>query len=197
MVHLNRITTRSGDDGTTGLGDGSRVPKTHLRIIAMGSVDELNATLGVALAAVRDDASMIVESLRQVQNDLFDVGAELCFPPAENNDAPSSGIPKSYVERLDGLIDEATGQIPPLESFILPGGTSLAAALHLSRTVCRRAERDVLALSASEPVSGPLRTYLNRLSDLLFVYARLANDAGRRDVLWQPRAGDTPYCGDA
>jgi cob(I)alamin adenosyltransferase len=188
MVHLNRITTRTGDDGTTALGNGMRVPKTHPRIVAVGSLDELNAAIGLALASGSPPAD-IVRELRSVQNDLFDAGAELCVPIEPGEDAGSKGscgITSTAVARLEECIAAGTEQLLPLNSFVLPGGTPLAAALHVARTVCRRAERDLLALSQREPVGDALRRYLNRLSDLLFVYARLANDGGRGDVLWQP-----------
>jgi cob(I)alamin adenosyltransferase len=192
MVYLNRITTRSGDDGTTALGDGTRVLKTHLRIVAIGSLDELNAAIGFALASGSPPGD-VARELRQVQNDLFDAGAELCVP-AETADAARTsrrcGITSDAVSRLEERIAEITAQLAPLNSFVLPGGTPLASGLHVARTVCRRAERDVLSLADREAVSDPLRRYLNRLSDLLFVYARLANDAGRSDVLWRP--GGTP-----
>lgn len=192
MVHLNRISTKSGDDGTTGLGDGSRVPKTDPRIVAMGSVDELNATIGVALATSQGFPTSIAGTLQQIQNDLFDAGAELCFPPTDTEDdsqQPRFGIRPEYVERIERQIDVANDRLSPLESFVLPGGSPLAAALHQARAVCRRAECDVLTLAEHDFVSATLRQYLNRLSDLLFVYARLANHAGRADVLWKPGAG--------
>lgn len=193
MVHLNRITTRSGDDGWTALGDGTRVPKPHPRVAALGALDELNAAVGFALSigswhgvalSAQGDAV-----LRRIQNDLFDAGAEVCIPSrcGQPSRPPSrSGIGADDVARLEKLIADATELLAPLDSFVLPGGTPLASALHLARTVCRRAERDMLSLAELEPVGEPLRRYLNRLSDLLFVYARLANDGGRGDVLWQP-----------
>jgi cob(I)alamin adenosyltransferase len=188
MVRLNRITTRSGDDGSTALGDGTRVAKTHPRVAALGALDELNAAIGVVLATATPP-ERITRVLRSVQNDLFDAGAEMCFPAAPGEAADTAGrcgIGSDAVARLEELIADATTQLAPLESFVLPGGTPLAAALHMARTVCRRAERSVLELAEIEPVGAPLRRFLNRLSDLLFVYARLANDGGRGDVLWQP-----------
>jgi cob(I)alamin adenosyltransferase len=190
MVHLSRITTRGGDDGTTGLGDGSRVAKTHLRIEAMGAVDELNAAIGLALAE-SESPEVVDRMLRQVQNDLFDLGADLCTPGSDERTAadstPDCNAPFStYVRRLENEIERLNSDLRPLDSFVLPGGSRYAAALHLARTVCRRAERDVLRLGEVEPVSAPLRQYLNRLSDLLFVAARVANDQGRNDVLWRP-----------
>jgi cob(I)alamin adenosyltransferase len=194
MVRLNRITTRSGDDGSTALGDGTRVPKTSLRVAALGAIDELNASIGVALVTGSPPES-ITRVLREVQNDLFDAGAQLCFPAASGESAATAdrcGIGADAVTRLEERIADATAQLAPLESFVLPGGTPLAAALHVARTVCRRAERGVLELAEIEPVGDPLRRYLNRLSDLLFVYARLANDSGRGDVLWLPGGNTTP-----
>lgn len=186
MVQLNRITTKTGDDGTTGLGNGSRVSKTHPRIVAMGSVDELNAALGMVLAAQTVPVSLVTP-LRQVQNDLFDAGAELCLPSnVDTAQVERLGITAVSVERLEQWTEEANQELQPLNSFILPGGTPLAATLHLARTVCRRAERDVLVLAESEPVGQPVRQYLNRLSDLLFVWARMANNGGSDDILWRP-----------
>lgn len=186
MVKLNRIYTRTGDDGTTGLGDGGRRLKTDARVVAMGSVDEANAALGVA----RLFADGAVDALlAQVQNDLFDLGADLAVP--------DDGQPKSWtplrldaqrVAALEQAIDRFNGEMEPLSSFILPAGSPLSAHLHLARTIARRAERDCVALTqvADEVVSPPVTTYLNRLSDLLFVLARHANDQGRADVLWVP-----------
>ena len=188
MVYLNRITTKTGDQGTTSLGDGSRVPKTDLRIVAIGSVDELNATIGLAVAAAAE-SELSSRILQQVQNDLFDAGAELCFPPTAESDSATGdqlGITSEYVERLERQAEQANASLTPLESFVLPGGSELAARLHLARSVCRRAERDVLRLAESSDVGTHLRQYLNRLSDLLFLLARLANDGGRSDVLWRP-----------
>lgn len=191
MVHLNRIVTRSGDDGTTGLGDGSRVPKTHPRIVAIGDIDELNATIGLAVAHPEAPAEA-VDELRKIQNDLFDIGGQLCFPPGDPaSDDPSSELTvgTDYVARLDQLIEQTVGKQPAVDSFILPGGTLFAAALHLARTVCRRTERQVLVLHESQPVPATIRQYLNRLSDYLFVAARRANDDGRGDLLWEPGRG--------
>lgn len=193
MVYLNRIYTRTGDDGTTGLGDGTRVSKMHPRIRAYGGVDELNAVLGVALAAGLP--TEIAGWLSEVQNDLFDVGADLCVPeadPAATGDAPASPplrVSPGQVARLERWIDAANERLEPLRSFILPGGTAAAAHLHHARTVCRRVEIGVLELAAAEPLNPQVATYLNRLSDLLFVLARLSNDEGRSDVLWQPGRG--------
>ena len=198
-----RIYTRTGDSGLTGLVDGSRVPKHDLRVAATGTVDETSSVLGLALA--QGLGARAAAWLSQVQNDLFDLGADVSLPPAPDPEDGSgeAGEPKalrideSYVARLEGWIDEVSADVTPLENFVLPGGNAAAAALHLARTVCRRAERALAELmdSAAHPVGPlPLR-YLNRLSDLLFVLAREANDGGRADVLWRPgggRGGDTP-----
>lgn len=203
MVYLNRIYTKTGDEGQTSLGDGSRVPKTHPRIGAYGTVDELNAVLGMALAQGMSDA--IADHLRHIQNDLFDVGADLCVPEAADEDEDHDHlhddevppettriealrVQESQVTQLENWIDAAVEQLTPLTSFILPGGTSAAAALHVARTVCRRAEIEVLQLAEFEPINPQVIIYLNRLSDLLFVWARLSNDCGRGDVLWIPGA---------
>lgn len=186
MVYLNRIYTRTGDEGQTSLGNGDRVFKTSLRIQAYGGVDELNSLLGVV--RMHAEQPTLRDRLGIIQNDLFDVGADLCVPPAASDDPGSGGlrIVPGQVTRLEGWIDEATLQLQPLTSFILPGGTSAAAYLHLARAVCRRVEIGVLALSESEAVNPQVLIYLNRLSDVLFVWARLANDSGRGDVLWVP-----------
>lgn len=187
MVYLNRIYTRSGDAGETTLGDGSRVPKRHPRIVAYGGTDELSAVLGVVLAhGVPDE---IAPWLRHVQNDLFDVGADLCVPEsgAQEMPHPPLRVTAEQVATLEKWIDEATARLQPLKSFILPGGTPAAAHLHHARTVCRRVEIRVLELrEADETVNPQVAVYLNRLSDLLFVLARLCNDGGESDVLWVP-----------
>lgn len=195
MVRLNRIYTKTGDAGTTGLGDGTRVQKTDARITAYGTVDELNGVLGLALLAAEGATPAGLDALLgSVQNDLFDVGADLCVPPTD--DEPASGtegamlrVTEAYVERLEGWIDEHNEALEPLKTFVLPGGTPLAAWLHLARTVARRAERACFAVLESEgpaKVGEPALRYLNRLSDLLFVLARRANDDGRADRLWAP-----------
>jgi cob(I)alamin adenosyltransferase len=185
VVTLSRIYTKTGDAGDTALGDGQRVPKDHPRVVAYGSVDELNAALGLLLATAPDQAEG--ELLRGVQNDLFDVGADLCVPPAPD-EAPGARlrVRPEQSTRLEQAIDRLNGNLRPLNSFVLPGGAPAAAWCHLARTVCRRAERDVVALAHRESVNPQVVVYLNRLSDLLFVLARVYNDQGRADVLWQP-----------
>ncbi|MCE9566637.1 MAG: cob(I)yrinic acid a,c-diamide adenosyltransferase [Planctomycetes bacterium] len=187
MVFLSRIYTKSGDAGDTGLGDGSRVPKDHARVEAYGQVDELNAVLGLVVANCPTCPEAAF--LRSIQNDLFDVGADLCVPPFEGEEPGKSlRVTASQAERLEKAIDLAIEKLEPLRSFILPGGTSAAAWLHLARTVCRRAERAVVTLMHIETVNSQALIYLNRLSDYLFVLARVANDDGRGDVLWVPGA---------
>ncbi len=191
MVRLNRIYTRTGDDGTTGLGDGSRLPKHHLRIAAFGTIDELSSVLGLALAGVGEALPEAMQSeLRAIQNDLFDVGADLCVPGVAGE---RLRIQPLYTERLERWIDRYNAHLKPLESFILPGGKHGAAWLHLARTVCRRGERLVTELAAlpdeGERVNPEVVRYLNRLSDLLFVLARAANDQGALDILWKPGLG--------
>jgi cob(I)alamin adenosyltransferase len=185
VVYLNRIYTRTGDAGQTMLGDGDHVPKTHPRIVAYGTVDELNAVLGFALAA--DIPARYRKILTDVQNDLFDVGADLCVPESETPpEHPPLRVAASQVARLERCIDELNEGLEPLSSFILPGGADSAARLHLARTVCRRAEIEVWRLLEAEHVNAEVPRYLNRLSDLLFVMARVCNDQGRADVLWVP-----------
>jgi cob(I)alamin adenosyltransferase len=186
MVYLSRIYTKSGDGGETGLGDGSRVAKDHPRVTAYGSVDELNAVLGVLLAQAPGLPDQ--ELLKDIQNDLFDVGADLAVPEPQ---APSSAPPRLRVQaeqalRLETAIDRLNENLSPLTSFVLPGGTAAAAWCHLARTVCRRAERDVVTLTRTEPINPQAVVYLNRLSDYLFVLARVCNGNGKGDVLWVP-----------
>jgi cob(I)alamin adenosyltransferase len=178
MAHrLTKITTRTGDAGETGLGDGARVAKDCARVQALGDVDELNSALGVVLAEALPDAMRA--ALQAVQQDLFDVGGELSIPGHQM-------VGEAQVARLDALLEEWNATLAPLKEFILPGGSRAAAAAHLARTVCRRAERSVVALGRVESVSANTRRYLNRLSDLLFVAGRALNrHAGRGDVLWQ------------
>jgi cob(I)alamin adenosyltransferase len=187
MVYLNRIYTKTGDGGETSLGNGQRVPKTDTRIAAYGGVDELNAVLGLCLTAALPPE--IASMLLRIQNDLFDVGADLCVP---ESDAPAEYPPlrvtMAQVEQLEHWIDSANERLEPLKSFILPGGSVPAAHLHLARTVCRRVEIGVLELVARDRINSQVVIYLNRLSDLLFVLARVANNDGRDDVLWVPGA---------
>ena len=185
MVFLNRIYTRSGDAGETSLGSGERVAKTHPRIIAYGSVDETNAALGVAIALGNLEQAALTR-LAVIQNDLFDLGGDLCIPDTEENAGRKLSTTEKQVAQLEAWIDEDTEQLEPLTSFVFPGGTPGAALLHQVRTVCRRSEIAVLELAAMEPVNPQAIAYLNRLSDLLFVMARMANDRGRSDVLWKP-----------
>jgi cob(I)alamin adenosyltransferase len=184
-VHLTKIYTRTGDDGTTGLGDFSRVPKTDVRLAAYADVDECNAAIGVVLA-VGSPAEDVAAVLRSVQNDLFDVGADLCTPIVPDPEYPPLRVTEPYVERLEQACDTFNEDLAKLDSFILPGGTPAAAYLHVARTVARRAERTVWALlEQDEQRTNPLTAkYLNRLSDLLFILGRVANPGG--DVKWRP-----------
>ena len=189
MVVLNKIYTRTGDDGTTALGTGERRPKHDLRIAAYGTVDETNACLGLARLHTAGPHAALDAMLGRIQNDLFDLGADLATP--EGDDPPARErlrIVDEQVERLEREIDELNAGLAPLRSFVLPGGTPAAAALHLARTVCRRAERLMVELAAdpAERVGGPALKYVNRLSDFLFVASRHVNDRGARDVLWIP-----------
>jgi cob(I)alamin adenosyltransferase len=188
VVVLNRIYTRSGDAGETALGNGARVSKHSVRVAAYGTVDETNATLGLA----RQHASGDVDAaLARIQNDLFDLGADLCTPDIENDataDHPRLRIVASQVARLETEIDSMNARLTPLRSFILPGGSPLAAHLHLCRTVSRRAERVVVELATMETINEDAVRYLNRLSDWFFVAGRVANGDGSADVLWVPGA---------
>ena len=182
-MKLDRIYTRGGDRGETSLGDGSRVAKHAPRVRAMGSVDEANAAIGVAIANSGGAASDAL--LLRVQNDLFDLGADLCVPQQDGSGRRLRFAP-AQVEALEREIDRVNASLGALTSFVLPGGSAAAAQLHLARTIVRRAERDLAELAAAEPVNPELLKFLNRLSDLLFVLARQANDGGAADVLWQP-----------
>ncbi len=182
MVRLNRIYTRTGDDGTTGLADGSREPKDHPRIVAIGSVDETNAALGLVRLHAAGTLDVL---LAQIQNDLFDLGADLATPSDDVSWTPLR-IKAAQVIALEEALDRHNDELEPLTSFILPAGNALSAHLHLARTVTRRAERDAVTLAAIQAVNPEVLQYLNRLSDLLFVLARHANDKGRADVLWVP-----------
>lgn len=190
MVTLNRIYTRTGDKGATRLASGAKVSKASLRVEAYGAVDETNACLGMARLHTAE-APELDALLGRIQNELFDLGADLATPPKRGEkEGAVLRIVDSQVARLEREIDQLNGALAPLISFILPGGTPAAAALHLARTVCRRAERATVRLmEADEPVSAPALRYLNRLSDLLFVAARFANGRGTAEVLW--RAGAT------
>lgn len=188
MVVLNKIYTKTGDKGETALADGSRVAKHDLRVNAYGTVDELNSTLG--LATLQADTETAA-ALARIQNDLFDLGADLARPAMEKDGEagyPVLRIVEAQVTRLETEIDAMIARLEPLRSFILPGGTPLAAALHLCRTVARRAEREATALAAASDANPLAVKYLNRLSDWFFCAARIANDEGRADVLWVPGA---------
>jgi cob(I)alamin adenosyltransferase len=185
MVRLNKIYTRTGDDGSTGLGTGARVAKHSLRVRAFGDVDEANAAIGVARLYAKS-VPKLDAMLTRIQNDLFDLGADLATPEAEGLDFEPLRIIDAQVDRLEQEIDDLNARLEPLRSFVLPAGTALAAHLHLARTVARRAERRLTALAEHEPVSASAIRYINRLSDLLFVMARIANDDGHADVLWIP-----------
>jgi cob(I)alamin adenosyltransferase len=187
-VHLTRIYTKTGDDGTTGLGDMSRAPKTDLRVTAYGDVDETNSTIGVAVA-LGGLAPDVAALLTSIQNDLFDVGADLCTPIVPDPKWAPLRVDESYVTRLEKACDDYNEPLAKLDSFVLPGGSPGAALLHVARTVSRRAERSTWALLAAEPerTNATAALYLNRLSDLLFILSRTANDNGGRDVKWKPR----------
>jgi cob(I)alamin adenosyltransferase len=188
MVYLSRIYTKSGDQGDTGLGDGSRVPKDHPRVTAYGGVDELNSVLGLILAQAGNELDADTQALlRGIQNDLFDVGADLCVPQKADEKADQVlRVRAEQADKLEKAIDVRNDRLQPLLSFILPGGMLAAAWCHLARTVCRRAERDVVTLMRSEQVNSQVLIYLNRLSDLLFVLSRTLNRGGQDDVLWKP-----------
>jgi len=188
MVKLNKIYTKTGDAGTTGLGTGERVRKNALRITAYGTVDETNAAIGMVRIHLAGHQGLDAK-LGRVQNDLFDLGADLCVPDrGEPLKFEALRVSDDQVVRLEAEIDEMNSELKPLRSFVLPGGSPASAALHVARTVCRRAERDMVALAAqeNEPVSPAALKYINRLSDFLFVAGRYVNDRGRSDVLWVP-----------
>lgn len=189
MVVLNKIYTRTGDKGTTALGSGERVKKHAVRINAYGTIDETNAAVGVVRTHLGDDDAIIGSMLARVQNDLFDLGADLCVPDrGEPLDHEPLRISAAQVARLEAEIDQLNSELQPLRSFVLPGGKPAAAALHVARTVCRRAERYMVELASlpDEAVSDAALKYANRLSDFLFVASRYVNDRGRADVLWVP-----------
>lgn len=189
MVLLNRIYTRTGDKGTTRLASGETVSKASARVAAYGDVDELNAVIGLARLETADDQTLD-PMLARIQNDLFDLGADLATPARQPGGAEALRIIASQVERLEGEIDVLNASLAPLESFVLPGGSAAAAHLHHARTVCRRAERTAVAFASKDDSGAHAEAlrYLNRLSDLLFVMARAANAQGRGDVLWAPAA---------
>jgi cob(I)alamin adenosyltransferase len=199
MVKLNKIYTRTGDDGTTGLGNGERRAKFDRRVAAYGEVDETNSAIGLARLATSSssdaDLMLIDAMLKRIQNDLFDLGADLCVPAPKKVESrkaarPPLRIVASQVAQLEAAIDQLNADLSPLNSFVLPGGTPAAAALHQARTICRRAERQIVELAAieGESVGAPAIAYINRLSDFLFVAARFANDRGKDDILWIPGA---------
>jgi cob(I)alamin adenosyltransferase len=185
MPRLDRIYTKSGDEGMTGLGGGQRVAKDSLRVAAYGTVDELNSQLGVAIATGL--CERLTGEVTAIQNELFDLGADLCWPSDDERRSRIPTVQPWHVERLERLIDELNDGLGPLTNFLLPGGAPGAAHLHVARTVCRRAEREVITLARDEPVGELVVPYLNRLSDLLFVMARYENrERGMTEPLWQP-----------
>ena len=188
MVVLSKIYTRSGDDGTTALGSGRRVAKHDLRVEAYGTLDETNAAVGLARLYTRDGPPSLDAMLARVQNDLFDLGADLCFPDESKDARGRLQMTDAQVERLEHEIDSLNRELQPLRSFVVPGGSPASAFLHLARTISRRAERLMVALAGrkGETVGAPALRYINRLSDFLFVAARYANDKGNFDVLWVP-----------
>lgn len=186
MVTLTKIYTRGGDKGETSLGDGRRVAKHDPRVDAYGTVDETNAIVGLVRLHTEGAPKAIDDMLARIQNDLFDLGADLCTPDDGRKAEGALRIVDSQVERLEQEIDALNADLEPLRSFILPGGSAAAAYLHLARTVSRRAERQICQLAGSEPVNEAAVRYINRLSDYFFVLARHLNDNGRRDVLWVP-----------
>lgn len=187
MVKLNKIYTRTGDDGTTGLVDGSRCPKHSARIAAMGLVDEANSAIGLAICALEDESQRAL--LTRVQNDLFDLGADLATPAIDDDFTPSEMVLRiipPQAEWIETQIDVLNDRLQPLTSFVLPGGSEAAARVHVARATTRAAERAMVALAAQDPVNPAALAYINRLSDLLFVLARVANDDGCADVKWVP-----------
>ena len=183
-MKLDKIYTRTGDDGKTSLGDGSRLPKSHLRVSAYGSVDEANSVIGVARLHV--DQPAVLQVLNHIQNDLFDVGADLCLPESQGVKSPSLRITEEQVTWLENKIDFFNSDLAPLDTFVLPGGSAASAYLHHARTVTRRAERDIVRLASEGTVNPCVIQYVNRLSDLFFVLARFLNDKGKQDVRWLP-----------
>ena len=187
MVKLNKIYTKTGDEGLTGLTDGSRIKKHHVRTSAYGTVDELNSILGIIVNLLHQKKNNELKLLlNKIQNDLFDLGADLSTPYSDEEKFKSLRIVEKQINNLEKLIDKFNKNLNPLNSFILPGGSEIAAWLHLARTVARRAERDTSKLSEKEKINKFSLIYLNRLSDLLFVISRFANNNGKKDVLWIP-----------
>ena len=185
MPRLTRIYTKTGDEGMTGLGGGRRVPKDSARVRAYGTVDELNSAIGVALALGLSER--LTSELGTIQNELFDLGSDLCWPEDDERRARIPTVQPKHVRRLEGLIDELNEVVGPLTNFLLPGGAPGASQLHLARTICRRAEREAITLSHEEPIGELVLPYLNRLSDALFVMARFENhERGVAEPLWQP-----------
>ena len=191
MVRLTRIYTRGGDAGLTSLADGSRVPKHGWRVAAIGAVDESNAAVGLARLHVAGGVRDVEPSLARVQNDLFDVGADLARPGDGSDDGAALRATDAQVRRIEREIDAVNADLPPLDSFVLPGGTAAAAHLHLARALVRRAERATAALAEAEPVNPAALRYLNRVSDLFFVWSRTLNAAADGDILWRPGANRT------
>jgi cob(I)alamin adenosyltransferase len=185
MVKINRVYTRTGDDGRTVLGDGGRLPKFHIRIAATGSVDEANAFIGWAARHVGEPTRVI---LKRVQNDLFDIGADLCRPDWSGLKVEPLRLQEIQVTWIEERIDDYNALLAPLTSFVLPGGSEGSALLHIARTIVRRAEREITELAFQEPITPAVIRYMNRLSDLLFVLARAENDTSESDVLWRPGA---------
>jgi cob(I)alamin adenosyltransferase len=188
MVVLSKIYTRTGDDGTTALGSGRRVAKYDLRVEAYGTLDETNAAIGIARLYTKDGPSSLDAMLARIQNDLFDLGADLCFPDETKDARGRLQVSDTQVARLESEIDTLNRELEPLRSFVLPGGSPASSHLHLARTISRRAERLIVALAArqGESVGDAALRYINRLSDFLFVAARFANDKGKSDVTWVP-----------
>ncbi len=188
MVVLNKIYTRTGDDGTTGLGSGRRVSKADLRVEAYGTLDETNAAIGLARLYTREQDGPLDAMLSRIQNDLFDLGADVCFPDESKDARGRLTVSAAQVDRLEAEIDALNQDLQPLRSFVLPGGTPAASYLHLARTISRRAERLMVALAQrpDEAVGDAALRYINRLSDFLFVASRYANEQGKADVLWVP-----------
>jgi cob(I)alamin adenosyltransferase len=185
MVKLTKIYTRGGDGGTTSLGDGARLPKHHARVAAYGTVDEANAVIGLARLHTDGDADRM---LADIQNDLFDLGADLCTPATSKRSTGALRVSDAQVDRLEQEIDVLNAELSPLTSFVLPGGSPASAHLHLARTIVRRAERMITELMVTETVNDAALRYVNRLSDHLFVLGRHLNERGDGDVLWRPGA---------